>query len=197
MNSETNGIGGKGVSNWATFFKGFKLPHVAGKPNKLPSIVQRIAYLLDWVAKRAPYQYVPYNVVFREINQLTVTPRMSNQDVARLRDKMSAVRPVLQRLYKRDLKNLSGVGIRATVDDLDVVRTTTGAAVRRVTSAHDALKRNAGLVSAAKLPDGPDKAWFVRTVSPAIRALTDDPRMAKLLPPAPTSTPVPASAEKK
>ena len=81
---------------------------------------------------------------------------------------------------------LSGLGVRATVDDLDVVKTTTVTVVARVNSAHNALKANAALVNPNRLPEGSDKAWYVRTVSPAIKALTDDPRMLKLLPPAPS-----------
>ena len=79
------------------------------------------------------------------------------------------------------------MGVRATVDDLDVVRTTTVNVVQRVNSAHSALKANVALVSVSKLPEGSDKRWFQSTVSPAVRMLTDDPRMLKLLPPATTT----------
>ena len=129
---------------------------------------------------------MPYNVIYREINGLEATPRVDNENVAIMRKKLAGVRPLLQKLYKRDLKNLSGLGVRATVDDLDVVKTTTVTVVARVNSAHNALKANAALVNPNRLPEGSDKAWYVRTVSPAIKALTDDPRMLKLLPPAPS-----------
>lgn len=184
----------KNVTDWKKFFANFKLPHPPGKPDKLPPIKHRIAFLLDYVAKRAPYNFVPYNVVYKEIMGLEATPRMSNEDVARLRGKLSAVRPLLQQLYKRDLKNLSGFGVRATVDDLDVVKTTTHAAVARFNSAGNALKKNAALVNPEKLPAGPDKNWFTNAVRPAVRALVDDPRILKLLPP-PSSPPAPAAPD--
>jgi len=187
----------KHVSDWKKFFHGFKLPHPSGKPDKMLPLVFRIAYLLDWVAKKAPYNFVPYNVVYKEANALDATPRSSNEDVARLRTKLSSCRPILQKLYKRDLKNLSGIGVRATVDDLDVVKTTTRTAVRRFNSAGEALKKNAALVNPNKLPEGADKSWFTRTVSPAVKALTTDDRMLKLLPPAPAPKAKPESSESK
>lgn len=186
----TNGIAHesthKTVTDWKRFFAGFKLPHPEGKPDKQLPLGHRIAYLLDYAAKKAPYNFVPYNVIYREINGLEATPRVDNENVAIMRKKLAGVRPLLQKLYKRDLKNLSGLGVRATVDDLDVVKTTTVTVVARVNSAHNALKANAALVNPNRLPEGSDKAWYVRTVSPAIKALTDDPRMLKLLPPAPS-----------
>jgi hypothetical protein len=176
------------VSDWKRFFQGFKLPHPPGKPDKMLPLGHRIAFLLDWAAKKAPYNFVPYNVVYKEINGLEATPRTTNEDVTRMRRLLTSVRPLLQRTYKRDIKNLSGFGVRATVDDLDVVKTTTGAAVRRFNSAGEALKKNAALVNPSKLPEGSDKAWFTRTVSPAVNALSNDPRMLKLLPPGPIMT---------
>ena len=62
----------------------------------------------------------------------------------------------------------------------------------RVNSAHEAMKATAALVDDTKLPRlGPDKSWtewFGRTVSPALRALALDGRIAKLLPPAASKT---------
>ena len=185
------------VSDWKKFFIGYKLPHPPGKPDKQVPLMQRVAHLLDWAAKKAPGVVVPYNVIYKEINGLDQMPRMSNEEVQRLRTKFSGLRQLLRKMYKRDLKHVSGVGLRATVDDIDVVRTTTPQAVRRFNSAAEALKSNVALVNVAKLPEGSDKSWFVRAVSPAVKALSSDDRLLKLLPPAPSaSTTVDSSAKK-
>jgi hypothetical protein len=177
------------VSDWKKFFIGYKLPHPPGKPDKQVPLMHRVAHVLDWVARKAPGQVVPYNVIYKEINGLDVMPRMSNDDVQRLRARFAGLRGLLRKMYKRDLVHVSGVGLRATVDDDDVVRTTTPAAVRRYNSATEGLKSNAALVNVANLSEGRDKTWFTRAVSPAIKALSSDDRLLKLLPPAPAAAP--------
>lgn len=190
----TNGHGAtmaarSAVGNWKHFFSDFKMPHPKGKPDKQPPLTHRVAHVLDWAARKNPGAMVPYNVLYMVIMGLERLPLSNNEDVERLRKRLPASRPILQRLYKRDIYNLSGVGVRATVDGVDIVKTRLEASVRRVVSAHENLNRTAALVDVAKLPEhGPNKGcreFFVKTVSP-IKQLSD--RIARLaLPPAPAA----------
>jgi len=188
------------VSNWNTFFKGMKIPSPPGQPDRQMSLPRRIAFVLDWAAKKGPNIIVPYNVVLREIMGFTHTPRLSNKEVADLRKKLPVARPILQTEYKRDLYNVSGIGVRATTGDLDVVKATTPRAVARVHSAHEALRKNATLVRVDRLPEsGPDRGWrewYAKAVTPAVKLLTSDPRFDKLLPP-PSSAPTSKLPAKK
>jgi len=182
MDSHPTNVGSSRSSDWVLFFRHYKV-------DATMSLAQRIAHLLDWAAKKGVGVLIPYNVICRHIMGYNYTPRMNNEEVDGIRRKLSSARPHLQKKYKRDLRNVSGVGARATVDSIDLVKTSLPGNVRRVNSAHAALARNAELVDVAKLPEhGPDKAWkdwFQKTVSPAIKALSNDDRIAKLLPPAP------------
>jgi hypothetical protein len=171
------------ASNWIQFFKNYQVE--SGM-----SIVKRIAHLLDWAANKDSEAIIPYNIICRFIMGFDFTPKMNNQKVDEIRSSLSRARPVLQEKYKRDLKNVSGVGARATNRShggIDVVKSTTGNAVKRVNSATAALTRNAKLIDPEKLPtQGPDKVytdWYKKQVSPAIRMLTSDDRILKLLPP--------------
>jgi len=93
---------------------------------------------------------------------------------------------------------VSGIGVRATASDLDVVQRSIPRNVRNFNSAREALGRNVALVNPNRLPEGPDKNWFVRQVSPAYKALTNDDRILKLLPPAvPGAVPTSNGVEKK
>ena len=194
MSPRGNGVGH--INNWDTFFTGFKLPHPPGKPDKQLPISHRVAFLLDWAAKRDPEALVPYNIVLKTIQGLVTTPRMSSPDVERMRQQIPRARPILQGTYHRDLVNVSGVGVRATTGDLDVVKRVLPGTVRKVNRAHESLRRTAALVDVAKLPaTGPDRGhreWMIRTVSPALKALKSDERIANLLPPAP---PTPTTTE--
>lgn len=168
--------------NWSTFFRGYKC-------DEKMTTAQRIAHLLNWAADHGPGVLIPYNIILKYIMGFEHTPRMGNEEVETLRRKLSSVRPHLQKTYSRDLKNVTGVGARATTDSLDLVKQSMPANVRRVNSSHAALKRNAELVDVAKLPaSGPDKSWrdwYIKTVPPALKALQSDERIAKLLPPKP------------
>lgn len=167
--------------NWDTFFRGFQMDMEL-------SIPKRIALLLDWSAKKSPGTIVPYNIVQKHIMGFSHTPQMRTEAVQELRRKFASVRPLLQDKYKRDLFHLSGVGVRATTGDLDVVKTSLPGNVRRMNSARAALSKNVALVDAKKLPtSGPDRQiteWFMKVVSPAVRALATDERFERLLPPA-------------
>jgi hypothetical protein len=188
------------VSNWNVFFKGMKLPHPPGQPDKQLSIARRIAFVLNWTAERAPNILIPYNVVLREIMGFTHTPRLGGKEVDAIRKKLASSRPILQEEYKRDLHNVSGLGCRATTGALDVAKHTTPRIVGRLRSDRDALRKNAALVNVAKLPEtGPDKGvrdWFVKTVSPMVKLLSTDARFDKLLPP-PSAEPKKDDGEKK
>jgi hypothetical protein len=172
--------------DWAAFFHGYKLTDALASL----SLAKRTAFVLDWAAKRGPGVLIPANVLYKYVMGFSHTPRLKTEDVERFRaNTISAARPVLQGQYKRDLKIVTGVGCRATTDSLDVVKATLPANVRRVNSAHAGLERAAKLVDPRALPEaGPDKGWtewFGRAVSPALKALAADERIAKLLPPAP------------
>jgi len=168
--------------NWGAFFKGFKM-------DMTMSIPARGAMLLAWAADKSAGTIIPYNIMLKYIMGYDHTPRTSSEEVESLRRKISSMRPILQDKYKRDMRNVSGVGARATVDDLDVVKSSMPGNVRRVNSAHKALARNAELVRIDRLPSsGPDKQWrdwYSQSVSPAIKALRSDERIKGLLPPAP------------
>jgi len=173
---------GSSTLDWNLFFRGFKI-------DTTMSIPHRIAFLLDWAASHNPSALIPYNVILKYVMGYGHTPRVNNDEVETLRRKLSSARPILQKKYKRDIRNVSGVGARATVDDLDLVKSSLPGNVRRVNSAHAALQRNAELVNVGKLPDhGPDKSWrdwYSRAVTPALKAIGSDERISKLLPPAP------------
>jgi hypothetical protein len=181
--------------DWAEFFKGYKLDDALASL----SLAKRTAHLLDWAARKGPGTLIPYNVILKGIMGYAHTPRIGNEEVDRFRHgPLGGARKYLQQQYKRDLKN-AGVGARATVDGLDVVKSVLPANVRRVNSAHAALGRAAKLVDPARLPAaGPDRAWvewYARTVSPALKALAADDRIAKLLPPAPDKAASPPAAK--
>lgn len=165
-----------GRSNLDAIFRSFKLPESM-------SISNRIAFVLDWAAKKGPGTVIPYNIIYKHVYGVPNTPSTSNKDVVMLRKKLASARPILQKKYNRQLKSVAPLGARATTDSLDVVRSNIPSDVRRVNSAHAALQRTAKLVDVAKLPEGADKSYYVRTISPALKALASDERLAKLLPP--------------
>lgn len=82
---------------------------------------KRVAHFLDWSAKHMPRQWHQYNLVLKAINGYKGLPRLDSKEVLALKDTMSRVRSILLTVYKRGMVTARGVGIRATVDDADLL----------------------------------------------------------------------------
>ena len=114
--------------DWGAFFKSYKLTDALSSL----SLSKRAAHALDWTATRAPGVVVPYNVVLKVVMGYSHTPRLGNEEVERFRSgALGDARRHLRSQYRRDLKSVSGVGVRATVDGLDVVKSTLPASVQK------------------------------------------------------------------
>jgi hypothetical protein len=164
--------------------KGWNVKIRAYKHDERMPQVHRIAHFLNWCAIHLPNQTPPYNISCKAINGYAHTPRVNNEEVVSTRRRTSMARKVLQQKYNRDLKTVPGVGARATVDSVDIVKATLPGRVSRINSAVKGLQDSAALVDVNKLPPkSPERVWFENNITPGIKALTTDERIQRLLPP--------------
>lgn len=164
--------------------KGWNTKIRAYKHDEKLTQIQRIAHFLNWGAVHLPNQTFPYNIICKAIMGYGHTPRVNNEEVDATRRRTSMARRVLQQKFKRDLKSIPGVGARATVDSIDVVKATLPGRVSRVNSAVKGLQESAALVDVNKLPaKSAERVWFENHITPGIKALTTDERIQRLLPP--------------
>jgi hypothetical protein len=156
------------------------------------SLVQRIAHFLNWCAENRPKEFIPYNQVAQSINGYSRMPRLQSEEVVLVQKSMSRVRPVLITKFKRTLTSTPGIGVRATVDDADIVTTELAKNVRRIERDSERVAQLFNLVDPEKLPNTlefkPWKEWFNRQIGGGgLFKMITSPDWAKrcALPPAP------------
>lgn len=149
----------------------------------------RTAHALDWAATRHPKHLVAYNILLRAVMGYDRTPRINSNEVEALRGCMSRVRAILAEKYDRGLVVEAGVGVRATADTEDAMKTDLVAQARRKASADKSFARSAGMVAEnmAKIPatqqNAPWLKWLKTVVKPALAEISAPDYVKRLLPP--------------
>lgn len=145
------------------------------------SLVERAAHFFDFLARRAPYQLCPANLALKAAMGYARLPKETGDEVMKFRDKGTAIRKALGRVYGRGLNVELGM-MRATVDDDDLASTQQVREVKRVRSSIAAVKRTNDLISPTKVRDPAVRRWLGTGVAPLLKALEADDRIFRLLP---------------
>jgi hypothetical protein len=139
------------------------------EPVEEKTLAKRIAHFLNWCAENRAKEVIPLNQIASTLFGLKQMPRMTNDAVVLVQKTMSRVRPILIEKYKRSLVSVPGIGVRATVDSADIVKTELAKNVRRMDLAAARTAQVFNLVDPAQLPNTeefkPWKEWFNRQLS--------------------------------
>ena len=117
----------------------------------------------------------------------------NNARVIQIRNNISTARRIMRRDYKRDIVGVPGVGVRATVDELDIVQTAAVRDAKTVDRAARKFSDTVDLVNTEEFKllvaqsDNPSEfkeltEWWVRDVQSAIKKLRSSIKNNKLLP---------------
>ena len=142
------------------------------------SMLKRAAYFLNWAADRYPHEYIPWNWVHQAINGFKRTPAPDNTDVKRLQARSSAIRSHCVDKFGRTTDSHTGLGVRALVDDADVLKYAVPKQARRMESARVSFLTATALVNINKVPNTPAlkplKAWFNTDVKAIMKMIGGD-----------------------
>ena len=104
-------------------------------------------------------------------------PRDTSQSTQLIKRTSSRVRKCLIETYSRELDNLSGVGVRATVGSFDVLKGRLVDRKRTFDRASAGLQMTAALIDTDDIPNNaetkPIKQWFDTVVVPNLKRLSD------------------------
>lgn len=146
----------------------------------------RIAAFLDWWAKRHPYDFAAYNEILKAVMGYQRLPRLDTEEVEQIRGTVGRAEPILHEKYQRALVRSRGVGARATVDDIDVIRNKQVGRARRVERAIVALAHTGELIDVKRIPDNPAnrdlKQWYSRDLNGILKQVSAPEYLAKMLP---------------
>jgi hypothetical protein len=167
----------------------FPLSDLEDSEGKLPASPRRIAHFLDYWAKVAPYDFAGYNEVLYAIEQRRSMPRLDTKDVWALRQRVYAGKKILRSEYNRDTVSSKGLGVRASVDDEDVLR---NVAPRQTVAVERSIRRLAevdAMIDPKKVKDTAEnkalKQWYSRNVRGILKQIASPEFTDKLLPPKP------------
>lgn len=135
----------------------------------------RCADFLHWLCQKRPEVFVAPNIAVKAIMGYGHTPRLKSDEVDKLRSKYGTIRKVLRAKYNRDLIVEAGAGIRASVDDADVLVSSLPKFVKKLDSARSAVIQADNLIDMKKVPNTPElaahRAWHDKQVKPLNKLL--------------------------
>lgn len=175
-----NGTNGHGRRKKTLNFDGYA-PLLKG------SMAERGAHALHWAAQRFPKQYVPYTLLAKVMLNLPHMPRAANPDVVTTAGRVTSIREKLIKNFGCSAVVMPKVGVRATVDSEDVLKTDMVSKSKRLASARRGYVASAKLVDVAEVPKTEDNkpwiGWYQQGVKQVLGQISSDAFGQKLLPP--------------
>lgn len=153
------------------------------------ALARRAAHCLNWCAENYPKQYIPWHWLYQAVIGQARTPKPEAKDVIALRKRSSSIRVYCYDMYGRTIHLHKGLGVRALVDDADVLEYALPGVSKRFQSSRNSLVKTTSLISARKVPNTPAlrplKQWFVDDISRILKQVGSERFAERLLPPAP------------
>lgn len=147
----------------------------------------RAAHYLSWKAVHEPGSFIAYNELLKTITGVGRMPQLKSEEVEHLRKNAHMIRKLLSDKYDREMVSLPGVGIRATVDDSDVLKNVVPRKASRLQSARNGFIKTVSRIDQKRIPDtvemAPLKGWLQREVKELVKQISSSEFERRLLPP--------------
>lgn len=146
--------------------------------------VERAADFLCWAADNFPGRNVPWKNVVKVAYAKKTVPGDGSEEVKTFRkNRISRLKTVLFKNYRRALVSTKNMGVRATTGSEDVAKYDTESKARRFVGAANSLNKSISLVNPKEIQDTEVKARFSR-ISQASKQLVSSDLLKRLeLPP--------------
>ena len=149
---------------------------------------QRAAHFLDWWSREHPYDFVGYHELLKAIEGYRHTPKINSEEVQSLRHRSASAERVLLKKYNKVAVRTRGLGIRATVDDEDMLRNKQVGRVMKIRLSIQNAKELDKRIDLSKIQQGSLKDWYTRGgVRGILNQVGSEEQLAKLLPPKTTN----------
>jgi hypothetical protein len=142
------------------------------RPEGRMANAHRIAHFLDWAADTYPGYIFLYEEIAYCVSELSAMPRNNKvKTVQSIRGAMSAAANTLRKNYSRALVSERGVGVRATINELEKVQHDVAVRAQRYTAAGNKLTESIDVVVGARLD---------KDVKELVALLGDDPEVEEM-----------------
>lgn len=149
---------------------------------------RRAADFLAWAAVKFPGVFISHSLLAQAVNMLSRMPRFDSTDVRHVRANVTRIRDILENVYGRALDSQKGVGMRATVNDEDRLKTSMPKRARIYVAQQVKFKREIAAININNVPVTADNkmhiSWY-RAANKVMKEIGSTHFETKLLPPAP------------
>lgn len=157
------------------------------KPGPRESIRRDAANFLVWARDKHPGVFISYGEICQRIGGHKKKPGTKNYEVIALRAAASPIRKLLMAEHGCGLKVDSTLGMRATTDDADLLKTQMVGAAARLRSSQRMFTATSDLIDidrvASTAENKPYADWYKKSVLPVVKSIATTDFTAKLLPP--------------
>lgn len=163
--------------------------HDFSKYNSQPRVSLRkdVARFLAYGREHAPGVFFTYPEVVQRVAGYKSRPSIKSKEVEAVRGTIGEVRRILMEEHGCGVITDPLAGVRATVDDADLLSSQMVKSATRLRSAQDMFVRTSQLVDVNKVPNTaeltPLKNWFKGAVTSVVKSIGSTDFAAKLLPP--------------
>lgn len=133
------------------------------------SLTHKIVEFLNWAALHRPHQILAYNLIWKAVTGEKRMHDLASKEADFVRSATSRARKILLQKYQRGMHSEKGLGIRATVDDADMVKTDLAVKGRRVQAAVGAFTASANVVNLKNIPNTPEMQRYMTFAKAAKR----------------------------
>jgi hypothetical protein len=154
-------------------------------PPDLKSIAERTAHFLFWAAEHYPYVFIPITFVAQAIFAFSTPRRNGSPEANTASNSCSRAGELLRSRFGREIVRKPGLGVRATVDELDKTKTVVPPAVRKNERTAKKLAAIVDNIDTKQIPKTamtrPWVRWLEVEIRPSIKEIVST--HLKMLPP--------------
>jgi hypothetical protein len=153
--------------------------HWEGPSLKDSGIITRAAAFLNFAAQEAPGTPIAWSIVTKCVMGGKRMPTPDSKLVIDMMRRASSIRLVLERDFKRTLENVSGMGVRASVDDDDMANTQLRRDAKRHERTGQRMAKTRAMINTKNMKNKALKAWVENDISQVLTLHTS--RLSRLL----------------
>jgi hypothetical protein len=143
------------------------------------SNAKRLAKYVLWAHKMYPGRPMPLPLVAQAVLMLTRKPSADGQDVKKIKNALPGAQEIVGTQTGMGIRNIAGVGLRATMDDAEHAKTLYERDARGVVNAAKRLDKRRGWIKTSNISD-PALRARVNSIASACRLLTSADIIGKL-----------------
>jgi hypothetical protein len=147
----------------------------------------RLAFILDWWATVAPFEPIDYSELLKLMEGYSHWPRKDNKECRKVAGQLTLAGQILETKYHRRKRVDRGIGVRASVDDEDVLKNFLPDDARTTSRQTKRFQQRVQNVNISKVPNTlenrPHIQWYRSDAQRIVKEMSEGDFATRMLPP--------------